>query len=159
MPILTKSGRVVMAESISSRPVHIAWGTGDGAWTTTVPPENVDAVALMSEVGRRTATIGFVTPNEAGDIVLPNGTFSASATPTNHLYMKAKFTFGDASSAVIREIALFVGTEVIPGLPAGQEYFTPAEVAAPGRMLHLEHFVPIFRSSAIEETFEVVVTF
>lgn len=159
MPIFTKSGRVVMAESISLRPIHLAWGCGNGAWTTTVPPEKVDAAGLMNEVGRRVAAVGFVTPNPAGDIVLPNGIFSTSATPTNHLHLKAKFTFSDASSEVIREIGAFVGTELIPGLPPGQEYFLPSEVASPGRLLHLEHFVPIFRSPAIEETFEVVVTF
>lgn len=159
MPILTKQGRIIMAESIRLRGGHIAWGVGDGAWTTTIPPEDINATALMSEVGRRVATVDFVTPDDDGDIVLVNGKFSLSATPTNHLFFKTKFTYGDASSAVIRELAVFIGTTVDAGLPPGQEYFTPGEVTAQGRMLHLEHFPPIFRSIAIEETFGVVVTF
>src|SRR6476659_5814698 len=100
MPILTKSGRVVIAESIQLRPVHIAWGTGDNAWTTP-PAENANAVALLNEVGRRVAVASFVTPDVNGDIVLPEGSFVLSATPTNYLYVKTKFTFADASSDVI----------------------------------------------------------
>lgn len=159
MPILTKSGRVVIAESIQIRPVHVAWGTGDGAWVSP-PSEDGEATELISEVGRRTADlVQFVTPDEAGTIVLPTGNFSVSETPTNHLYIKARFTFSDASSSVIREVSAFVGTEPVAGLPAGQRYFTPSEIADPGRMLHLENIQPIFRSPAIEETFEIVVTF
>lgn len=159
MPILTKSGRVVIAESIQSRPVHIAWGLGDGEWLTP-PSEDIDATALINEVGRRTADlVQYVTPDEEGTIVLPTGSYSVSATPTNHLYIKTKFTFTDAPSSEIREISAIVGTVPVAGLPAGQRYFTPAQIANPGRMLHLENIQPIYRSPAIEETFEIVVTF
>lgn len=159
MPILTKAGRIIMAESIKLRAAHIAWGAGDGSWTTTIPSEDINATLLMSEIGRRVATVDFVTPDVAGDIILVNGRFSLSATPTNHLYFKTKFTYTDAPSSVIRELAVFIGATVDSGLPPGQEYFTPAQVTTPGRMLHLEYFPPIFRSIAIEETFGVVVTF
>lgn len=160
MPILTKSGRVVIAESIQSRPVHFAWGSGDGVWTTTVPAEDPDATALQNEIGRRTADeVSFVVPDAGGSIVLPTGNFSASPTTTRYLYCKTKFLFGDASSSVIRELAIFVGSTMVGGLPGGQRYFVPAEVASPGRMLHLENFQPIYRSPAIEENFEVVITF
>ena len=160
MPILAKSGRVVIAESIAARPIHVAWGIGDGEWTTTVPPENADATTLISEVGRRTADeVAFVVPDPAGLIVLPTGTFSLSPSPTNHLYIRTRFTFTDAPSSVIREIAAFVGSVPVSGLPGGQRYFTPAQIANPGRLLHVEHFQPIYRSSAIEESFEIVITF
>jgi hypothetical protein len=160
MPILTNSGRVVIAESIEARPIHVAWGTGDNVWVETVPPEDTEAEALMNEVGRRTPDdVAFVVPNPAGTIVLPTGTFSISPTPTNHLYVRTRFTFTDAPSSVIRELAVFVGTVPIAGLPVGQRYFLPAEISDPGRLLHIEHFAPIYRSSAIEESFEVIVTF
>lgn len=159
MPILTKSGRVVIAESVGARPLHLAWGTGDGAWVTP-PSEDVNATELQDEVARRTASeITFVVPDVAGDIVLPTGTFSRSVTPTNHLYVRTSFDFADAASTVIREIGIFSNTETDPGLPAGQKYFTPAEVVSPGRLLHLENLAPIYRSPAIRESFEVVITF
>lgn len=159
MPILPKSGRVVIAESIAAQPLHLAWGSGDGAWTTA-PGEDSDATTLQAEVGRRTATeVAFVTPSVGGDIVLPTGNFVRSVTPTKHLYVRADFDFLDAPSAVIRELAIFVGTETLAGLPGGQLYFTPGQITDPGRMLHLENMAPVFRSPAIRESFAVVVTF
>jgi len=159
MPILAKSGRVVIAESIKARPVHVAWGSGDGAWIEP-PSEDVDATALVNEIGRRLAdVVSYVVPDEDGLIELSTGRFSLSEAPTNHLYIQVKFTFGDEPSGVIREIAAIVGTVTDPALPAGQRYFTPAQVVEPGRLMHLENLPPIFRSSAIEETFQIVITF
>ena len=159
MPILTKSGRVAIAESIALRPVHIAWGLGDGAWLTA-PSENPNALALQEEIGRRTANnVGFVVADPVGDIILPTGRFTRSVTPTNMLLVEVSFDFSDASSSVIREFAVFVGTEVVAGLPEGQRYFVPSEVSNPGRVLHLENSPPIFRSPEIRPGFKIVVVF
>lgn len=159
MPILTQSGRIVIAESIAGRPIHLAWGTGDGTWTTP-PSESSAAVALLNEIGRRTATeVGFATPNPDGEIVLPTGNFSRSLTPTNHLLVNVNFDFSDAPSAQIREVGLFVGSTMKPGLPSGQRYFLPSDIATPGRLLHLENLAPIFRSPAVREYFSFVITF
>lgn len=160
MPILTNSGRVVMAESIAARALHLAWGTGDGAWITPTA-ESAAATALMAEVGRRIASeVAFVVPDVAGDIILPSGArFTRSVTPTNNLFIRTAFDFGDASSTVIREIGVFSNSTTDPGLPPGQQYFLPADVVTPGRLLHLEHITPIFRSPAIRESFEVVIVF
>lgn len=160
MAIFPKSGRVTIAESIQLRDLHMAWGAGDGVWTTSPAAEDPDATALIAEIGRRIVDqAAYVVPDAGGAIVLPSGNFTISPTPTNHLYIRTKFVFTDAPSSVIRELAVFVGTTVVGGLPGGQRYFVPAEVATPGRMLHLEHFEPIYRSPAIEESFEVVITF
>lgn len=159
MPILTKSGRVCIAESITLRAVHLAWGTGDGAWVSP-PSENPNATALLAEVGRRTANVvGYVEPDVTGEIVLPTGNFTVSVTPTNSLLVTVNFDFADASSAVIREFGIFVGTETDVGLPGGQRYFTPGQVTDPGTLLHLENIAPIYRSPAIRESFQVVITF
>lgn len=160
MAILTKSGRIVIAESIAARPVHIAWGTGDGSWTTP-PTESITSTSLLNEVGRRTATVvGFVVPDVNGTIVMPNGTkFTLSATPTSNLYVTAEFDFVDASSSVIREASVNIGTEIVAGLPAGQKYFTPDQVTNVGRMLQIEYFAPIYRSPAVRETFQAVIAF
>lgn len=160
MAILTKSGRVVIAESIAARAVHFAWGTGDGSWDAP-PTESVASTGLLNEVGRRVATVvGFVVADVAGTIILPNGgRFSLSATPTSNLYVKAEFDFTDAQSSVIREAAVFVGTQVFAGLPSGQKYFTPDQVTNVGRLLQIENFAPIYRSPAIRETFQTVIEF
>lgn len=159
MPILTNSGRVAIAESIKAQPLHVAWGGGDGDWLEP-PVENIDATALLEEFGRLVATsVEFVTPNEEGNIVVPGGIFSVSATPTEHLLITANFEFSNAPSAVIREMAVFVGSETVGGLPVGQTYFVPAEISDPGRMLHVENFAPIYRSPAIRESFQIVISF
>ena len=160
MPILTQDGRIAIAKSLAEQPLHLAWGDGDGLWTTTVPPEDTEATELMNELGRRTVTqVGYVVPDVNGTIELPTGKFSLSATPTNHLYLSTQFEFSDASSSVIREIGVCVGSQMVGGLPVGQTYFAPAQVADPGLLMHVEHFQPIYRSPAIRESFEIVITF
>lgn len=160
MPIITQSGRVVIAESIALRPIHLAWGLGDGAWTTP-PSEASGASGLIAEIGRRKATaVGYVVPNSDGDIILPNGaTFSESVTPTNFLHLTASFDFADASSSVVREVAVFVGTVTAANLPAGQMYFTPDQIVDAGRLLQIENLEPIFRSPVVKEFFEYVIAF
>lgn len=160
MPILTKSGRVAIAKAVAQNAIHLAWGIGDGAWIATVPPEDANATSLISELGRRIATeVAFVSPDPAGDIVLPTDKFSRSVTPTNHLYIRTQFEFEDSPSSVVREIGVYVGTVTDPALPPGQQYFVPADLDVVGTLLHLEHFPPIYRSPAIREEFEIVVTF
>lgn len=159
MSIVPRAGRAVIAESISLRNVHVAWGTGDGAWTAP-PSESATATTLQNEVGRRPATqVAFVVEDVAGDIVLPAGRFSLSVTPTNLLYVTAQFDFVDAPSTVIREIGIFVGGTTDPGLPAGQRYFTPDQVVEPGRLLHLENRAPVYRSPEIRELSRTVIAF
>lgn len=159
MTILVQSGRVAIAESLAARPLHVAWGAGDGAWLTP-PSEDGSATSLLSEIGRRqVGSVLYVLPDVAGLIVLSNGSFTQSATPTKYLYLRTEFDFLEAQSAVIREIAVFVGSTTVGGLPAGQRYFVPAEVATPGRMLSMQNIVPIYRSPAIRENFEIVIQF
>lgn len=62
---LTKTGRAAIALAISSRPLHLAWGSGDPAWDAdgATLPSLVSSTALLNELGRRTPShIGFVEP-------------------------------------------------------------------------------------------------
>lgn len=160
MAILPKSGRAAIAKAIKTQPIHLAWGLGDGAWTTPAA-ENTLATHLINEVGRRTAMeVSFVTPDANGEIAVDSaGRFSRTTTETNQLYMVFKFDFANAADKVIREIGVFVGTQTAANLPAGQVYFTPAEVTAQGTLLQLENKSPIYRSASTRETFEILITF
>lgn len=161
MAILTKSGRVAIANAITSLPLHFAWGSGDGAWLTP-PSESPNAASLIAEIGRRTATAwAYVVADAAGDIVTSTGSFSLSPgnAPTSNIWVKADFAFSDAQSSVIREVAVYSDTTVIAGLPPGQAYFTPSQIADPGILLYLENITPIFRSPTIQENFEAVISF
>jgi hypothetical protein len=170
MAILTTSGRTAIAQSIAAQPIHFAWGSGNASWDTTHVAENLAATGLANEIGRRVATqIRYVNPDDAGDVVVPvfndaSGNsivkrFAFSVTPTPDLYMQFNFDFSDAPVSTIREVAIFVGTQVKSGLPAGQKYFIPAEIDNQGTMLALENLIEhIQRSPNSRQSFEFVLT-
>ena len=131
---LTKNGRAAIALAISSRPLHLAWGSGSPEWDADDPvlPSLVDSTALVNELGRRTPSrIGFVEPEA--------------------------YAYSDASNAVIREMGLFMDTEFVDGLPEGQRYFVPAELRSPGLLLAAQIIIPrINRSPSVRQTVEFV---
>ena len=73
--------------------------------------------------------------------------------------MKFNFDFEDAPTSTIREVAVFIGTVTQNGLPAGQKYFTPAQVSNPGTLLAVENILEkIIRSPSSRQSFEFVIT-
>ncbi len=160
MAILTNSGRSAVAEILKDQPIHMAWGSGVAAWDTESVPEPLTAVALENEIGRRVATqVQYCTPSSSGEIEVPNGKFAISAEPTNFLFMRFTFAFLDAPSATIRELGVFVGTTIRSSVPSSQQYFVPADVQTPGRLLLLERIPKLDRSPDIRQQFEFVVQF
>jgi hypothetical protein len=158
--ILTDSGRVAIATAVKARTAHLAWGSGDPAWPTTPPDPPGNATALLAEVARRKANqVEFAVADPAGAIIVPNGRFNISATPTQHLYFKFQFEFTDAATSTIRELAIFMDTVAAAGVPSGQWYLLPAEVASSGPMLAIERRQAIIRSATTRQLFEIVVTF
>lgn len=169
---LTHTGRAAIALALSKRPLHLAWGSGDAAWDApdAAIPSLIDATALAHELGRRTPNkIGFVTPDEAGDIIIPVSAGAegavqearyrlvADGSPTPFLYVQTHYNYADASNAVIREMGVFMDTELVDGLPEGQRYFTPAELKNPGLLLAAQIILPpINRSPSVRQTVEFV---
>jgi hypothetical protein len=160
MAILTNSGRIAMATSVKSQPLHLGWGSGDAAWDTVPVAESIAATGLLNLIGlRKAAYTQYCEPDVAGEIIVPTGRFTESVDPTKHLYMRFAFDFTDAPTSTIRELGVFVGTITDPLLPGGQMYFTPAEVDAMGQLLVIEHIQKFERSASVRQTFEFVVTF
>lgn len=168
---LTQTGRAAIALAMASRPLHLAWGSGDPAWDAEGAslPSLVTATGLVAEVGRRTpSSIGFVTPDEAGDIVIPVSVGAEGAVqesryrlvtdgPTPYLYVRTAYDYGDASNVVVREIGLFMDTEFVEGLPPGKRYFAPADIRNPGLLLAAQIITPpINRSPSVRQTVEFV---
>jgi hypothetical protein len=160
-PILTTSGRVAIATAIKARTAHLAWGTGDPAWGTGDPPAPLpNATALLAEVGRRRATqVEFCTPDPAGAISTTEGKFATTTTPTRNLYFRFHFDFEDGVGSTIREAAIFLDTVAAAGVPSGQFYLFPVQVAQPGILLQIERRPPVVRAITTREDFEYVVTF
>lgn len=160
MPAKQLDGRVLTAQLVAEQPIHIAWGAGLAAWDDTPEPEPTNASALVNEIGRRTATeVGFVEPDAAGGIETPQGNFKPSATPTRWLYIRVVFAFDEAPAARIRELGVFVGTQLQAGLPAGQRYFEPADIAQPGKLYLLDRSQQFDRSGAVRPAFEYILPF
>lgn len=159
MANLKKTGRIALAELVMSRPIFVAWGTGNGSWSTP-PAEDANQAGLLNEVGRHTTTTtAYLTPTVGGPISVDGATYAVSATPTNIIYITVNFEAANASTSVIREIGIYTGTVVNPALPIGQKYFLPSELTASGRAIQTQNLAPIFRSLSTGEAFAFVITF
>lgn len=159
MAVLTQSGRAAMAASLKERPIYLAWGSGEESWDATPLPEDTQRNTLFAEVGRVPALVkGFAVPDANGEVILPSGRFRQVNDPTPHLYLRFAFDFADSPDATIRELGVFVGTVPVDGLPAGQRYLLPHQVAQPGLLLAVEHITSFRRSLATRQVFEFVIS-
>ncbi len=157
--VIAVSGfRVCAAIAIKTQTLHMAWGTGDPAWDSAMEAASISDAALHNELGRKAMTqVAYVTPDDAGDIVLSNQTYSISSAATRHLYCKCVFEAAEESSATIREIGIFMNS--IPA--SGHEsdaYLLPANVQTPGIMMLEDRFVGVIRTPTNRELFEYVMT-
>jgi hypothetical protein len=160
MAILTQSGRTAIALSMKNQTIHLAWGTGDEAWGSAAVPEDPTRTSLVNEVGRRVVDeVLFCVGDDDGELVTPTGRFTATATPTNNLFIRTLYDFTDAQDCTIREFGLFIETQTVGELPPGQKYFLPTDIVDPGILLLLEHSVPLIRTASTRESFSFVVTF
>lgn len=145
--------RVITGNIPSEATVAVSYHAG-------TPSEGVNQTSLLAEVGRRTVDeVEFAIEDANGAITAPTGRFSISQTPTNHLFVRTRFDFADAASSVIREQGLFVGSTTDAALPAGQFYFTGAEVTDPGILLMVQNSPALIRQPTSRETYEFVVSF
>ena len=161
MAILTTSGRVGIARSVQRQQIFLAWGTGDVSWGITPPTTGLlESTQLVHEVGRRLCeSVEFCYPDAQGDIITPTGRFSHSNNPTNNLHFEVLFDFEDAEGLEIREFGLFTDTVLEDGLPQGQKYFVPNEIADIGSLLAVERVAPIYRQAMTREQENFVISF
>jgi hypothetical protein len=156
--ILTDGARVAAAAYLKTSVAHLAWGSGDIAWGSTPPDPPANATGLLAEFCRRRATqVEFCTPQTNGSISVPEGKFEISATPTSYLYYKFHFEFEDAVGSTIREMGIFLDTVLASGVPVGQYFLLPAQVANPGRMIVIQRRPPLVREITTRQLFEFVV--
>lgn len=168
---LTQSGRAAIARAILAQPLHLAWGSGDPAWDEMAEgdlPSLKEATALRAEVGRRLmSSANFCLPDPKGEICVPVGIgpdgsadierYHSSDTPTPYIYLRCAFDFEDSPEAVIREVGIFMNTLPNEGLPKGQHYLLPSQVADPGILLALQIVSPpINRSPSVRQILEFV---
>ncbi|MBR1734613.1 MAG: hypothetical protein IJ730_04095 [Alphaproteobacteria bacterium] len=148
MAIVTISGRAGIVRSLKNSSIFLAWGQGDESWTGDEKfSEDPTQTKLIREVGRRIVDeVQFVVGDDQGAIVTQSGRWNISETPTNNLYISARYDAADGNGFKIREFGVFLNTVVKEGLPAGQRYFLPTDIEDPGELLMLENSVPIIRT-------------
>jgi hypothetical protein len=161
MAVLQDSGRIALAQAIAAQPLYLAFGRGLPAWDAEPEPEPTTAAGLVDEIGRRLQTaVQYVVPHADGEIELPDGTrYTASAQPAKWLHVRWTFDYADAAGETVREIGVFIGGAMQAGLPAGQRYFTAAQVAEPGALYTLEHVDAFVRSASTRQVQEFVLPF
>ena len=160
MQVLQQNGRKLLAKALMAMPAHVAWGRGDGLWNDP-PATPSDRTALLDEIGRRLATeVAYVVPATALDseIELPGAQhYKRSAEPSAYLYVRAAFGFEEAQGESVRECAVFFGTVAAAGVPAGQRYLTPDQLANTGDIWSLEYRARMVRSGTVKGHEEIVI--
>ena len=161
MAVLQDRGRIALASAIAAQPLYLAWGRGLPAWDAETPPEPTTATTLVDEIGRRLITaVQYVVPHAEGEIELPDGSrYTASAAPSKWLHARWTFDYADAAGETVRELGVFIGGEMVAGLPPGQRYFTAAQVMAPGDLYTLERFDAFTRNASTRQVQEFVLPF
>ena len=174
MGIITEAGRAAMAKAIRDQPIFLALGRGNPSWGNGVPPlEDIESTQLLNEIGRRALTRSlYVTPDPNGEIEVPvsvvqdgqgnynveSERYTASAKPTRHIYVEFALDYVDAADETIREIGVYVGSVLKPGLPSGQMYFKKTDFASEGLLFEIEHKRPYIREVNRRTTFAWVIS-
>ncbi|CAM3041913.1 hypothetical protein [Dichelobacter nodosus] len=160
MAILTTSGRSALATAVKNSTLYLAWGSGEPSWDADTPREQRTATELTHEIGRRKITLAeFCTPDEGGNIIMLGARFSPSSEPTPNLHVRTEFDFNDGLGETIRELGVFISTEIQAGLPLGQTYFKPTEITNGGTLLALDYITAIQRGVGARIAFDFVITF
>ncbi|MDA8449849.1 hypothetical protein M4R23_09145 [Acidovorax sp. GBBC 3332] len=159
--VLQQSGRIFLATAVAAPPLYLAWGRGLPAWDTKAEPEPTNATRLVDEIGRRLITsVSYVVPDENGAIELPDKKrYTVSVTQTKWLHVSWTFAYEDAAGETVREIGVFIGGTLVAGLPAGQRYFTAAQVVEPGYCYCVEHVQAFKRGAGVRPVQQYVLPF
>ena len=141
MAVLTYSARANLAQYILTRPLFLAIGTGGENWGEIPPSPDYEATELTNEIGRKRLTRAFfVNEDENGEIDMPGGQrYTYSDVPTRQIYLHFMFDYGEGLANSIREVGVFMDTEIKENIPDSQSYFTPEELENQGILLLLEH--------------------
>lgn len=162
MATLTDSGRAALVESLLNENLYVGLATGLETWDD---PETFQAESReITDITNAICFIKindkqFVSANEQGSIILPQGRFEISNTPTPNMYLKASLNFTEAPTAIIREVAVFKDIQLKESVLPGQIFFTTADVQSHGHLIFIDRqTTPINRSAGRRETFEFVIT-
>ena len=81
-----------------------------------------------------------------------------SNSPTQYLYVLFMLDFRDAETKVLREMALYLDTELVPDVPKGRSFIDIKQVRKPGHLLAMKRTPPIHRMGS-RHSFGEIMTF
>ncbi len=115
---------------------------------------------LHDEIGRkRCAFVGFVTPDDDGDIVTDSGTWALSDDPTTTVLFQAVFLVDEGEDETIREFGVFTNVELDVGVAEGTNYVEPADVDFGGYMVMKQKVSAIVKNDIGELARNFTITF
>ncbi|GHV50462.1 hypothetical protein FACS1894216_02710 [Synergistales bacterium] len=173
MGVMTDAGRAAMAKSVKEQPIFLALGLGNAEWGENPPPEDISSTALLEEIGRKALSRSlYVLPDTEGTIEVPisivtdedgaqhveTERYAVSETPTRHLYVEFNLDYADALGCTLRELGLFVGSVLKPGLSSGKTYFSADDFDDPGLLFQLEYREPMVRRAESRMSFAWVLS-
>lgn len=133
--------------------------TGGTTYQVVARVYSDDVNALLNEIGRRKpASKAYVIKDPNGDIQANNFKWSQVNYPTENIFLSFRFNDDEGIGSSIYQIGVFIGAVFNSGLPAGQMYFTPAQLQDPGSLYLLENYEPFPRNTGTRPSFEIVIT-
>lgn len=164
-PVFTIGSRTIVAHLLMQQPLFLAVGSGDPAWDDIPPPatpeeEALEMAALSKETSlkncvgfTRIRSKSFVTPDEAGTIVMLDGSkWSKTNDPVPAFMLEYLLDLEDATGVSLRENGIYVGTQFAASVPAGQMYVPLADVTSLGTLIQLTRFPPIVRDGSLSQS-------
>lgn len=152
------AGRVAIAKILRAQDFGLAVGTGLEAWGATPPAVQASDAALAAPYAMaRPVAMSYAEPDNDGLIVVADGThWTATATPTGHLYLRFVLDYGDDAAETLREIGLYLGPTYDAGVGGGQSFVPWADVTAPGDLWAIERFPPRERAGVRLEIEKII---
>lgn len=157
--VFPSSGKTFLAKAAKemAATLYVAIGNGSAGWGGSPPSPSSSDVALTAEVGRiRAAEVAYATPDAGGVIETDLGTFTASVSPTNYLYIRGVISKTSAVGETIREAGVFGACEPPVGA-AANDFINPAHMLNSGTLMAVARFASFTRLATESQTFEFVV--
>lgn len=119
---------------------------------------SLSAITLVNELGRKEIfNKQFVVANTQGEIIVPGGRYSLSNVPTPYLFLSCTLLEPELSTALIKEIGVYVNPTFFVNPINGEALFAPDEFSDLGKLMTLRHYTAIQRNEGARETFQYVI--
>lgn len=163
MLTMTQRGSQVVASLFKGHSdIYCAIGkmpNGQSEWVSP-PPDDVTALSLLNEIGRRRITSSnYVVEDPLGLIGVDNKYYTVTLSPTNLVYLKFSFDAGNAANERVLQIGIFTEVTKKVAVPQGQNYLIPSEIENAGNLFFIMNIAPVVVDPLRKFTVDAVIRF